>query len=355
MTIRSCLSSALPDGVALLQRFAEQGTEPHAARAQLRSLQKEFPKLRLDLLWETTPDPVGQDQTHYDLLLQLPGQATATLSYCPSRDIPWALQGASRWADKDLLRVNTTTIGVDRALAAIDFIWEDRQLMTHVVNYAIVMDQLKQRQLDVSEAELSAAVESDHAANRAAGHTGNDLPSAVGLNRDDWRQVIADRWRVAKLRDQVVTDEQVEQYYAAHANDWQQLTLIIVPFVDRAEAEAAKHQVQCGNTSLGQLAERRAAGDSAATSGIRASIVTCLREDLPPSLLNSLNSLNALEAERVLGPLAEGDQFLLLKVLACHAPELNATLRERIAGRLFHVWLDQQRQAARIEWFWGPA
>jgi hypothetical protein len=56
----------------------------------------------------------------------------------------------------------------------------------------------------------------------------------------------------------------------------------------------------------------------------------------------------------VLGPLEEGDERLVINVVSIEPASFNPHLRNAVVARLFEVWLREQRQKARIEWFWGP-
>lgn len=346
------LHSALLEGLALLKSFADLQAEPQAAQQLMYPLQKRYSGLQIDLLWEKMLNETKNDYTHYDLLLQIPGEATVTLSYCPSRSVPWVFQGASRWADRDLVRVNATTLGVDRALAALDFIWEDRRLMVHILNHAILTDQLKRRQIEITLDEVADAVAADrHQNDREDDTQFNAWLASSGLTMDDWSRILTTRLQIKKFRQQVINNKQIKSYFYTHSHQWERLKLLIVPFSDSLEAHSAKQQVLEGQTSLGQLAEQRAATVTD-TDRVRTSFVTCCRGDLPSSLQSQIEHHPLGE---LIGPIIEGDQYLLIKQLAICSAELDDVMQEKISNVLFNDWLDEQRRMAHVEWFWGPS
>jgi len=47
--------------------------------------------------------------------------------------VPWPLRGTHRWGENELLRVNDTVLGVDKSLAALDFIWDEARITDRLV------------------------------------------------------------------------------------------------------------------------------------------------------------------------------------------------------------------------------
>ncbi|NUP65657.1 MAG: hypothetical protein HOW71_26215, partial [Nonomuraea sp.] len=46
---------------------------------------------------------------------------------------------------------------------------------------------------------------------------------------------------------------------------------------------------------------------------------------------------------------------LLVKVLAVEPAVLDGTARDLVERRIFGEWIEERRNAAKIEWFWGVA
>ena len=58
----------------------------------------------------------------------------------------------------------------------------------------------------------------------------------------------------------------------------------------------------------------------------------------------------------VAGPLASEAGFDIVRVTRTETASIDSdATRDAIRGALFEQWLADQRSAARIEWFWGPA
>ncbi|HEY5755193.1 MAG TPA: hypothetical protein VIU34_05190, partial [Steroidobacter sp.] len=63
---------------------------------------------------------------------------------------------------------------------------------------------------------------------------------------------------------------------------------------------------------------------------------------------------SSFNAGDLLGPIEEVDDRLVINVVAVEPADRNPHLRSAVVTRLFDEWLRDERQKARIEWFWGP-
>ncbi|HVG97562.1 MAG TPA: hypothetical protein VNK05_11710, partial [Chloroflexota bacterium] len=149
--------AALPAvGATLRHLAAAAGAAPPQARAGLRAIREAYPEVRFELLWQRE---AYDGSLHYDALLHLPGQATISLSVCPEPSLPWPLRGMHRADDRALLRVNQTVMEVDQAVACLDVVWDETRLMDHLVRACLVQEALDAQPLELSDAELQAALD----------------------------------------------------------------------------------------------------------------------------------------------------------------------------------------------------
>src|SRR5262245_5532703 len=108
------LDRALTQALGYLVTLAQDRARPGEAMARLRALEGRDPDIGMDLLWE---EEAFDRSVHYDVLLRPPGGGTVSLSFCPDRALPWPMRGVHRWSERDLLRVNDTTLTVGEAIA----------------------------------------------------------------------------------------------------------------------------------------------------------------------------------------------------------------------------------------------
>src|SRR5712692_910098 len=150
------LQQALIDTLDYLMMLSREGTGPEEARARLRTLQKRYPDITMDLLWE---EEAYDQSVHYDVLLSLSSERTVSLSFCPDRALPWPMRGVHRWSDKELLRINNTVMKVDQAISCLDFIWDEARTINRLVNVCLIQEALNKDPVQLSDAELQLAMD----------------------------------------------------------------------------------------------------------------------------------------------------------------------------------------------------
>ena len=57
----------------------------------------------------------------------------------------------------------------------------------------------------------------------------------------------------------------------------------------------------------------------------------------------------------IFGPVREGDDYAVFRLLGVVRATLDDDTREGIKKTLFEQWLEERRQGAGIEWLWGKA
>jgi putative peptide maturation system protein len=153
----------LRDGHALLADLARDAVRPADALARVAALRAAHPGVEIELVWEETP---ADGSLHYDLLLRGGPEAAGTLSlsWCPDGALPFALRGAHRWSDRDLLRVDGVPFTVPEAMIALELLWREARLIDRVIDSAIVKRTLLREPIDLDEEAQQAAVDAFRAA-----------------------------------------------------------------------------------------------------------------------------------------------------------------------------------------------
>jgi putative peptide maturation system protein len=351
------LEQALASALETLMEFSREGIRPEEARARLRLLSQQHPDIGMDLLWE---EESYDNSVHYDALLDLEGAGTVSLSFCPNKVLPWPMRGVHRWSESDLVRVNDTVLRMDQAIACLDYIWDEARIIDRLVNVCLIQEALEKDPVSLSDAELQAAMDGFRRAHRL--YTIEETVRWLkrhGTTHEQLERRVADEAVVAKLRDRV-TEGRVEEYFEQHRADFDTARVARVAFADEASARRAFEQICAGEIDFYEAAESHfLAAEQGTTSTLRAGarspqelFAVVQRGEAPPELSEAVFAAGAGE---MLGPVRTGEEYAIIRVLSSAPGRLDERTRRAIQKLLFAEWLEERRQEAAIEWYWGNA
>jgi putative peptide maturation system protein len=303
----------------------------------------------MELLWE---EEACDYSVHYDTLLHLTGQGTVSLSFCPEKTLPWPLRGVHRWSERDLVRVNTTVVKVDQAIAFLDFIWNEAPILKRLIHACLIQEALDQEPIPLANEELQRAM--DTFRQMRGLHKAEDTRRWMeqrGLTHEKLERQVGHEAKVAKLRDRV-TAGRVEEYFETHRADFDTASLARFEAADKESAQQAWEQIRTGELHFYEAAERcfQTAEPAERRSG---DLFTVIQRGQEPSELG--NAVFAASRGAVLGPFRTGERYTLVRVLSLKPACLDEPTQTAIKQILFEKWLEERRQAARIEWYWGNA
>jgi putative peptide maturation system protein len=340
----------LPEALDYLKALIREGVGPAEALARLRALRQRHPDTEMELVWE---EQAYDSSLHYDLLLRRPGEGTVSLSFCPDRVLPWPLRGVQRLSDRQIVRVNNTVLDVSQAIACIDFLWDEARVVNRLVNVCLVQEALQNNPVELSAEELQTAMDSFRRARRL--FTAEDTRRWMerrGLTHEKLERLVGDEATVTKLRDRVAGGR-VDAYFAEHRADFDVARIARVPFPDKESALRTVRQIRGGEVDFYEAAEGRFLTAGGRPSPASAVLFTeVLRRDTPPELAAAVF---AAAPGDLLGPVPAEEGWAVVRVLSVTPARLDQETRLAIKKTLFEEWLDERRQAARIEWSWGNA
>ncbi|MFI7432329.1 TIGR04500 family putative peptide maturation system protein [Micromonospora haikouensis] len=321
----STLDPALLDEALTLVR------ELTRTRASLRDGQHRLASLRHR--WPQADPALVRDEessdgsVSFDVLLREPA-GTVSVAYSPAPALPWPLRGAIRHSEHHLVRVGTRTLLVGEALAALDFLWYDHDVLARLVDTGVLAAELELHPVEVTDDELQAAAD---AYRRAKGlldpaSTARWLAER-GLSAADFADLVAHTVAVARLRERVVADR-LPAWFARHRSDFD--TLVVAWAADAAlpaEPEAALAAV------AGAVRAGRAAG-----------------------VLRTVATAAAPEVRAATGPVPTvvAGTPVTAGVVAREPAELDDAVRPLVERAVFDEWLADRRAATDVEWFWLP-
>jgi putative peptide maturation system protein len=335
----------LDDMYDLLRALERERSGPDDALARLARTRRTAELAELDLVWERS---AFDGSLHFDALL--PSAAgTLSMSWCPDRGTPWPLRGVQRNGDADLVRVDGYTLQVPTAIALLDLVWGDDDLLTRLIDAAIVHKQ--QRLLGISPSEFTDD-QLQHAMDefRRRNHllTAQDTERWLaehGLDQARLESILADKLVRSLVRDRVIAPR--VEARLPDVTPFDRVALEWLAADDAAQAHAMFARVRDGETTLaGEAQLRFAAGGPAPELFVR-----LWRRDLPATVAVSVFG-GAPGA--VLPPFELGGQHRVARVLAVTpADAADPDIVELSRELCFTEWLAERRHAAEIEWFWG--
>jgi putative peptide maturation system protein len=327
-----------------------EGIRPAEAQARLRHLRQSYPGTTIDLVWE---EEVFDCSVHYDALVHLDGQGTVSVSFCPDEELPWPLRGVGRWSDKDLVRVNETLLRVEDAIAFLDFIWDEKPIVNRLLNACLIREILAKDPIELSDAELQRALDAFRRAHKlyTAGDTHRWM-ERCGMTQDKLEALVADEATVAKLRDRV-TSGRVEEYFAAHRADFDTARVARLEFPDEESALWTRDQIRSGGVDFYAEAQHRFLRAAEQSPGLSVELFAVLQRRQASPAHGA--AVFAAAPGDLVGPVSTDEGYAVLRVLSITPARLDEPTHQTIKKILFEQWLQEQRQAARIEWYWGNA
>jgi putative peptide maturation system protein len=342
------LQQVLVASLDYLLTLSREAVRPEEARVGLRLLQGRYPNTRMNLVWE---EEAYDRSVHYDMLLHLAGEGTVSLSFCPERTLPWPLRGVQRRNEADLVRVNNTVLRVDQAVACLDFIWGQAPILNRLVNLCLIREALDQDPVQLSAAELQQALDAFRRVHQL--HKVADTCSWMerrGLTQERLECLVAGAARTAKLRDRVAAGR-VEGYFERHRPDFDTACIARIEFPDGASAHRTAEKVRTGGVDFYEAAQRRFLAGAERPDQPPTALFAVLQRRQAPAELGA--AVFAAKPGDVQGPVPTGEGYTLVRMLSLTSARLDALTHLAIKDILFEEWLEERRQAAQVEWYWG--
>ncbi|MEU8265674.1 TIGR04500 family putative peptide maturation system protein [Sphaerisporangium sp. NPDC049002] len=280
---------------------------------------------------------------HHALLVKDGSGATISLSWCPETALPWPLRGVHRAAEHLLLRVNGVDTPVARAIACLDFIWDESAVADRLVTDSLVREALEESPEHFTDEELQNAMNAfRRARGLLTGEATREWMDRNGISHPELEELVATEAAVARLRARVAAGH-VEEWFAEHGHELDAARVVRVA-LDAGEESGAEPPAEPGDFLV--AAERAFAAGTAMPGPI---FVTLRRGELSPE---AASQVFGAEPGTVAGPVRTQDGLMLFKVLAV-VPAVLDDVRDQVERRIFDEWIERRRGTAKIEWFWG--
>jgi putative peptide maturation system protein len=244
-----------------------------------------------------------------------------------------------------LLRVNGVTMAVEQAITQLDVLWEKAPLMQRLIDSCIIEGELQRRNVEVNASDVQTAF--DTMRRRRGLFTVQALQDWIrnsGVTMSALQDLATKRARAAKLR-QIIVGDQAEAYFAAHAQDFDELKLASFQTRSLEDAQRVAAEIRGRRSTIAhaaQLAFIDGSGHGLTFRGLERR-----------TFVEEFKTIDCSEGS--VHVVARDGDHLVVQVLAVRTAEHSPATLARVKAALFQQWLADQRQAARIEWFWGDA
>jgi putative peptide maturation system protein len=347
ISMKEAVEGTVIDTLNYLMTIVHDETRPEDARAGFRKLQQRYSEVGMHLVWE---EEAYDRSVHYDALLNVPGNGTISISYCDDRAKPWPMRGVNRWTDAELVRVNNRALYVDQAIACLDFIWDETRITDRLVNVVLIQEELERNPIDVSDQELQTVMDAFRRARKLCkAEDANRWMERRGITHRELEQLISRQAVIVKLRDKI-TGHRVEEYFKAHSTDFDTVFIARFALGDQGSASALADGFRSGKldfTAAAQACFIAARQSGRATADLFAAVQ---RHEAPEEIRTSLFDS---APGSILGPVREGEDYAIVRVLETVRAKLDHSTREAIKKILFDKWLEERRLTATVEWLWG--
>jgi putative peptide maturation system protein len=312
----------------------------------LKTLAETLPEVELDLAWEV--DKFTGSVAY--CVLATSEREVFSLSVVKRDGIPWPLRGAAHVSDDILVTVNGFPLTVASVISLLDVMWANKELMTRVIDTALLAKECEKAAVEISEDEVKDAT--------------SRFFLAKGLNeRDQWEKWLQQRglsnarfqenMRYLVLMEK--TEKQLiggrfEERYQHHGGEYRGLrvaqSLIPAALVSVVESVMQKHPAEDLLKLIG-----RVAWETDYRHVFKVEFTELLRyevsEESRPRLDFPIGSILLVRTT--------GGEIRLVELLARESTVSEDVLQRRIVRHLARSWYEDLRRRARIEWNWGKA
>lgn len=344
-SISASLERTTVDGLQFLITLSRDHCQPDEALSRLSYLRTSHASVVIDLLWERE---TYDESVHYDLLLRTAdGNGTISLSFCPDKALPWPMRGVHRWSEQDLFRVNATILRVHEAIAFLDIIWNETRIAERLINACLIHEALQEQPVEISDEQLQAALDRFRRARGllSADRT-QDWLKKSGLTHPQLEQRLLDELALAQLRARIA-EGRIESYFNLHRADFDTAAIAWLVLED---AETATRAAQSSHDFY-QAAQLRFTSARVKEQHHTGRLFRRFRRSELSSEL--AESIFGGAPDEVVGPIADGNGFAVVKVLQIAPAILDAATSQTIETQLFQEWLAERRKVAMVEWYWG--
>jgi putative peptide maturation system protein len=215
----------------------------------------------------------------------------------------------------------------------------DARLVRSMLSHAVVRKAIADEFIEATPGEIQHAAD----AIRASLGLHSAEATRVWLRRNGWSgqqfsALVAGGVQARKLKKRL-TEGRLDDYFEAHRSRFDTVRVVRVTVKKEPVARVLRE-------AAGQMGLLAAVGARDLEAPHVKGVVDTVRAgDLPPECLAAVPGT-------VSGPIAAGNNYVLVEVLDRREAQWNDETRDAVRDAVFQEWLDTQLEHARIQWHW---
>lgn len=158
-----------------------------------------------------------------------------------------------------------------------------------------------------------------------------------GHSIEDFEQALEYNMLQERLRNHIASEQKIARRFQSEGAAFNAAELSQIVLFDRDEAVLVERTISSGAMEFFDAA--REYSEDFDTRGAGGYIGWRSRSALPPDLADTILSA---EPGELIGPVAVGDVFVIIRVLAIRAPKLDQASRNQLRETIFREWMDEQ-------------
>jgi putative peptide maturation system protein len=241
---------------------------------------------------------------------------------------------------------------MDQAIACLDFIWDESRITDRLVNVCLIEEEVARNPIDISDDELQAAMDAFRRGHKL--YKAEDTRRWMerrGVTHQEFEHVATSQAILAKLKDKIA-GQRVEEYFASHGSGFDTAYVEQLGVSDQAAAGRLAARIRRGTLDFATAARTLFVAAKQERNEVPQFFGAIQRREAPQEIRAAL--FDATPGS-IVGPVFQGNHYVLFHVVDIVQAELNDSTRDAIKQTLFQEWLEERRQAANIEWLWGNA
>lgn len=246
-----------------------------------------------------------------------------------------------------VIKIDGETISQEQFINYLKLRNEYPDLISPLVRDKVAVNAAIKRGIQVSDKEIQQAADDYR---RLAGlHRAKDTEQwldQAGISLEDFEAFISDQTYKKKLRDTIITDETIDEYFKLNSPKFDTVDLQLIVVASEAKAKELMAVLKDDPQSFSELAKEHSLDPDTKDLGgqIRGVRRGILPEEVDAKIFNA-------KVGDLIGPIqtADEDIFELARITAVAPARINDMVKEEIARTIYDEWIASRLQEHSVE------
>lgn len=246
---------------------------------------------------------------------------------------------------RTLIRVNGEDVSEQQVILRLKQQEHYRAAFLDCIHRTAVRQYAAREGIEVADSELQQRADAVRASQGLfSADSLQDFLRKRGVTLEQWADSLEEELLEEKVRDRVVSAEQVEKFFAENPGQYTLVTLYRIVLEDREAAEEIRLKLQEDGEDFTTVARSYSTDRATAEAGGYMGLVKL--GTLPAEVERQVF---ASAPGTVLNPVQNGSGWAIYRAVAIQRPELTDAVREEIRTELYRGWREGLVRACRLE------